>query len=99
MLTGLSTTPAGPAVNALARRYARARILADLRLMAERTELPGQPGVEWLDTRPMTDHREVSADSAEMAELGLGLAETCRLIVRHPQYPHLVRLIGSTVRP
>lgn len=85
----------GGAVNAAARCYAQARIVADLCVLADLTELPEDPGTEWMDTRPMTDLREVSADTAQMAALGLELAQTCRLIVRHADHPYLVRLTAT----
>lgn len=50
--------------------------------------------VIWYDTRAMLDMREVSPLGRDLAELAIEHALDRRLAVRHPHYPHLLRIVG-----
>ena len=46
----------------------------------------------WLDVGPLVDEREVRPPDLDVHRAYLAYAELRRLIFRHPQHPHLVRI-------
>lgn len=50
-------------------------------------------GRTWFDVRPLTDPRERSAHQIDIAQEALDLGTATGLLARHPEQPHLVRLL------
>lgn len=50
--------------------------------------------IVWRDTRPMLSPHEHAPQVIDMARAALQYAELRRLVARHPQQPHLVRITG-----
>lgn len=69
---------------------------ADRATVADIEQLPVEPSdgltVTWRDTRPLLDAREQPAECIDMARQMLDYADARRLITRHPQHHHLVRI-------
>lgn len=53
----------------------------------------------WLDTRPLLDMREHTAESIDMSLLMITHALTEGLAKRHHDMPHLIRLVYGGWRP
>ncbi len=67
-------------------------VLADIEDLPA-VQLPGDPDQNrWHDTRPCLDPREHAPQVLDMWTQALQYAGLRRLIVRHQQHPHLVRV-------
>ena len=73
----------------LARRIADRASVSDIELHATPLMLHG---VTWYDTRPMLDPREHCDDALQMAAEAIEYAVARRLVTRHDEQPHLVRV-------
>ena len=71
---------------------ARDAIVTDIQTECVRVAAPGEDTPAWYDTRPMTDPREHAPQVLDMTRRALEVGEAMRIITRHPQHQHLVRL-------
>lgn len=69
---------------------------ADRAVVADLEQLPVEPSgslvVTWRDTRPLLNEWEQPPECIDMARQMLDYADLRRLIARHPQHHHLVRI-------
>lgn len=73
-----------------AMQIADRAVIADIECDGVSEQLDGR---RWYDTRPMLDPREQPADNVEMARQAIDYALGRGLAVRHPDHPHLLRII------
>ncbi len=74
----------------LAIAYADRAVVSDLEQLP--AEPPGPDRITWRDTRSMLNEWEQPPEFIDMARQALDYAALRRLIVRHPQHHHLVRI-------
>ena len=80
----------------LAREVASWACVSDIELHAAPVMLDG---VRWYDTRPMVDPREHSPECIDMGEKAITLALGFHLAERHPEHPHLLRVLHHPTKP
>lgn len=74
----------------LAIAYADRAVVSDLEQLP--AEPPGPDRITWRDTRSMLNEWEQPPEFIDMAKQALAYADLRRLIARHPQHHHLVRI-------
>lgn len=75
---------------AMAMQLAAAAVISDIETNAIRVSIDG---THWWDVRPMLDERETSAECIDMADQAITYAIDAQIAKRHPDQPHLIRII------
>jgi hypothetical protein len=86
---GAAPTMSDASLIAQAFDLANRAVISDIETGAVACQLAG---VRWYDTRPMLDEREHDSVVVDMAGQAIGYALASRLVIQHPDMPHLVRI-------
>jgi hypothetical protein len=78
----------------LAHRIADAAIVSDIECFCCSVQSPFSTA-RWYDTRPMLDPNEHADEVVDMNIQALEYADVRGLISRHPDKPHMVRIVNK----
>ena len=75
----------------LAFQIANRSMVADIESEGYRVQLDG---LSWYDTRPMLDETRQGPEGVQLNTDALAFAITTRIVERHPELAHLVRIVN-----